>query len=68
MEEIIFEKEIKNSKFELPKSIGEYFFMCKISLIYEGNETIGSGFFKKLTKDNKPLYCLMTNEHIIKKK
>lgn len=67
MEEIIFEKEIKNSKFELPKSIGEYFFMCKISVIYEGDESFGSGFFIKLTKDNKPLYCLMTNEHIIKK-
>ena len=67
MEEITFEKEIKNSRFELPKNNEEFCFMCKISLIFQENESYGSGFFIKITKDNKPLYCLMTNEHIIKK-
>ena len=67
MEEIIYEKEIKNSGFELPKNNEEYFFMCKISIIFQKKEIYGSGFFIKLNKNNRPLYCLMTNEHIIQK-
>lgn len=28
---------------------------------------IGSGFFIELEKNNKPFYCLMSNEHVITK-
>jgi hypothetical protein len=42
--------------------------MCRISIIFEQEEIYGSGFFIKLTINNKPLYFLMTNEHIIQKK
>ena len=38
--------------------------VCKI----ETNDSFGSGFFIKLKKGNKSLYCLMTNRHIITKK
>ena len=37
--------------------------VCKII----ASNTIGTGFFIKLYKDNKEFYCLMTNEHIITK-
>ena len=37
--------------------------ICKI--IYNNNH--GSGFLIRLPKDKKELYCLITNEHVIKK-
>ena len=37
--------------------------ICKIS--YETD--VGSGFLIKLEKQNTPLYCLMSNEHVINK-
>ena len=37
--------------------------LCKI--ITEKNK--GTGFFIKLYRNNNPLFCLMTNEHVIKK-
>lgn len=37
--------------------------VCKI----ETNYSFGSGFFIKLKKGNKSLYCLMTNRHVITK-
>ena len=37
--------------------------ICKIIFLNKR----GTGFFIKLYKDNKPLFLLMTNEHIIKK-
>ena len=42
--------------------------VCKISYIdLEDNIEFGSGFFIKLetSVSNRPLYCLMTNEHVI---
>ena len=51
-------KEIDLNLHEVLKSI------CKI--IYKNN--FGTGFFIKLYKNEKELYCLMTNEHVIKKK
>ena len=44
--------------------------ICKIKYINKKNEiTIGTGFFIKIeTKDdNNPLYCMMSNEHVISK-
>ena len=37
--------------------------ICKIFVLNK----VATGFFIKLYKDNKPLFLLMTNEHIIKK-
>ena len=37
--------------------------VCRI----ESCDSFGSGFFIKLLKGNKDLYCLMTNRHVIKK-
>lgn len=52
--------EMKNLNilYNLGKSV------CKI----ETNDSFGSGFFIKLMKGNKSLYCLMTNRHVITKK
>ena len=47
-----------NILYNLGKSV------CKI----ETNDSFGSGFFIKLMKGNKSLYCLMTNRHVITKK
>ena len=63
--ERINEDIIKNSKIEkidkclykVTKSI------CKIIT----SKNAGSGFLIKLYKGNKPFYCLMTNEHVIRK-
>ena len=44
----------------------EFKYICKIEINIDKNIIqFGSGFFIKLEKDNKPLYCLMSNEHII---
>ena len=41
--------------------------ICKsICKIRTPNE-VGTGFLIKLYKENKPFYCLMTNEHLINK-
>ena len=37
--------------------------VCKIKI----TNRIGSGFLIKLYRENNPFYCLMTNEHVIKK-
>ena len=37
--------------------------ICKIKI----RNKLGTGFFIKLEKGNKEIYCLMTNEHVIKK-
>ena len=50
-------KAIDISIHEVCKSI------CKIT--YENK--VGTGFFIKLYKDQKDLFCLMTNHHVIKK-
>ena len=67
--ERIDELEMKNSKVEsiavlmdIAKSV------CKIQYITKESTIInGTGFFIKLeTSDhNRPLYCIMTNEHVI---
>ena len=53
--------EIKEIDLNLHKVIKS---ICKISY---GNKC-ATGFLIKLYKDEKELYCLMTNEHVIKKK
>ena len=65
MEERINENEILNSQI---KKIDKCIYkvsrsICKIII----DNIIGSGFLIKLIKGNKDIYCLMTNEHIIKK-
>ena len=47
------------------KIIEELYKVCKISI--DKKDILGSGFFIKLKKNNKDLYCLMTNEHVITK-
>ena len=43
-----------------------YMSIIIIPLFDEKNVYInGNGFFIKLYKGNKPLFCLMTNEHVI---
>ena len=37
--------------------------ICKIRI----PNKVGSGFLIKLYKENKPFYCIMTNEHVINK-
>lgn len=32
------------------------------------DDSIGSGFFLKFKRNNKPFYCLMTNQHVIESK
>ena len=49
--------EIDKCLFKVCKSI------CKIRI----PNKVGTGFLIKLYKENKPFYCLMTNEHVINK-
>ena len=62
----INEADVINSPIE---KIDKYFLYkagrstCKIL----ASKTVGSGFLIKLYKGNNPFYCLMTNEHVIKK-
>ena len=41
--------------------------ICKIIYSYNGNYVIGTGFLIKLFIREKQLFCIMSNEHIIKK-
>ena len=41
--------------------------VCKISIEFKDKIETGSGFFIKLKQNKEDLYCLMTNEHVIKK-
>jgi hypothetical protein len=59
-EVIIINSEIKEVDISLTKVARS---ICKISY---GNKC-GTGFLIKLFKDGKELYCLMSNEHVIKK-
>ena len=43
----------------------EFKYICKIEININNQLKFGSGFFLKLEKNNKSLYCLMSNEHII---
>ena len=65
--EIIKEVFIHNSPLvPINSSYNEFKYICKIEInIDDNNIKNGSGFFIKLEKNNKPLYCLMSNEHII---
>ena len=49
--------EIDNCLYKVCKSI------CKIRI----PNKVGTGFLIKLYKENKPFYCIMTNEHVINK-
>ena len=62
----IKEIEIEDNKLnKIDKNLISVFpSVCKI--IFKNK--IGSGFLLKLKKDNKDLFCLMTNEHVITKK
>ena len=61
----INEVEIKKSKLkELDKNIIKVSpSVCKIST----NESNGTGFLIRLNKQNREIFCLMTNEHVITK-
>ena len=50
---------------KINSSNNEFKCICKIEIKNDQNKEFGSGFFIKLEKNKKPLYCLMTNEHII---
>ena len=49
------------------KPLGVMFYVGKSICRIESCDSFGSGFFIKLLKGNKDLYCLMTNRHVIKK-
>ena len=58
----IEEKDIKNSKIiEIDALLEVSGAICKV----QTNKTVGTGFFMKLEKSNKPFYCLITCEHVI---
>ena len=62
-EQRINQKKIKDSKLiEIDAVLEVSGAICRIVI----NNTIGSGFFMKLEKSNKPFYCLITCEHLIK--
>ena len=63
--EIINEVLVKNSNIkEIDKSLHK---VCKSVCKITCKNTLGSGFLIKLYKDEKALFCLMTNEHVINK-
>ena len=64
-ESYILESKIKKFDLPTPLLIASKC-ICKIK-IKKLNKT-GTGFLIKLTKNNKPFYCLMTCEHVIEKK
>ena len=45
--------------------IDNVYTISKSTLLIEYENIVGTGFFIKFMKINKPLYCLMTSEHII---
>ena len=47
--------------------INKLFDICKGVTKIITEKQLGTGFFIKLEKGNAPFYCLMTNEHIIKR-
>ncbi len=62
--DIINEKIIHDSP---PNVIKGLYNVCKSICKIEASNIIGSGFLIKLSKGNSPLFCLMTNEHVITK-
>ena len=63
--DIINENLIINSKIE---KINECLYkVCKSICKIKASSIRGSGFLIKLYKGNSPLFCLMTNEHVITK-
>ena len=58
------EIQINNSKLI---QIDALYTVCKSICRIITPEGIGTGFFIKLEKKEKPFYCLMTCEHVIKK-
>ena len=64
-EDIIYENIVLDSKI---KKIDDcLYIVCKSICKIKAANSIGSGFLIKLYKENSPLYCLMTNEHVITK-
>ena len=65
-DEIENESLKKNSKIEdVDMSLNE---VCKSVCKIITKNSVASGFLIKLYKEQKELYCLMTNEHVINKK
>ena len=65
---IIKEVLVNNSPLvPINPSYNEFKYICKIEINTDNKIYFGSGFFIKLDKNNKPLFCLMSNEHIIKR-
>ena len=64
----INESEIEGSEInKIDNSIYNLYKVCKsVCKIRISNRT-GSGFLIKLFRENNPFYCLITNEHVIKK-
>ena len=60
----INEGKIKGSEMQ---SINILFDACKSITKIIGSNGLGTGFFIKLERENKPFFCLMTNEHVITK-
>jgi len=59
--------EVKNNNFKI-KNISNQYKAIKSACRIECSDNVGSGFFIKLKKNNKPFYCLMTCEHVINKR
>ena len=63
-EEDFIKNEVYNRNNKIYK-IDNVFTISKSTLLIEYENIVGTGFFIKFMKNNKPLYCLMTSEHII---
>ena len=61
-DEIIDECLVKEAKVN---QIDNIYKISKGTLKIEIDNTIGSGFFLKFKRNNKPFYCIMTNNHVI---
>ena len=64
-DEIINEALINNNRIHIiPNNVQ---LVSKGTVKIQTNTKIGSGFFLKIKRNNKPFYCLLTNQHIITK-
>ena len=63
-EEDFIKNEVYNRDSKIYK-IDNVYTISKSTLLIESENIVGTGFFIKFMKINKPLYCLMTSEHII---
>ena len=61
----LYEKEKSQSIQNKINKINNIFKISKGTLKIEIENVTGSGFFLKFKRNNKPFYCIMTNNHVI---